>query len=114
MLAKKVKTLSELSASTVSKIPKFFLNIIYADMVWPEKMKSWASDIENVQDQELLMRTRELEQQWLDESCSFREDSLDPSNDSRNCGPNVSVYGYNSFFRTRRISYEIKWRHRQR
>lgn len=53
MLAKKVKTLSELSASTVSKIPKFFLNIIYADMVWPEKMKSWASDIENVQDQEL-------------------------------------------------------------
>lgn len=48
MRAKKVKTLSELSASTVSKIPKFFLNIIYAEMVWPEKMKSWASDVENV------------------------------------------------------------------
>lgn len=48
MRAKKVKTLSELSASTVSKIPKFFFNIIYAEMVWPEKMKSWASAVKNV------------------------------------------------------------------
>lgn len=48
MRVKKVKILSELSASTVSKIPKFFLNIIYAEIVWLEKLKSWASDVENV------------------------------------------------------------------
>lgn len=48
MCVKKVKIFFEFFVFIVLKILKFFLNIIYVEMVWFEKMKSWVFDVENV------------------------------------------------------------------